>query len=306
MAGEIYEGFSVSHAQVLDGATPFLTAIQAAATEAQDVYGVNDGSVDVDDDSFDNEGDDSVLSVWAWINGADVAIQGGYLSFPLLSTISGRPIDNIAGAAAVNEVQNQTALVGATGGTYKLTYNGQTTSALAYNAVAATVQTALEALSNVGTGDIVVSGGPLSTTPVVYTFANDKAGSFQPQMTADLSTVTGPGAITGGVMSTSVQGKPITPTSTAIDLWHDDSNNQPPKPCILVMPSKDKLGNAGRLIVGLYRLTFKPISFDGPQYKDGLKVNWNARANRSLVDETGSAFPDGKGRLGRALWIPGA
>lgn len=303
MAGEIYEGFSVSHAQILDGTTSFLTAIGSAATEAQDVYGVNDGSIDVDDDDFTNEGDDAGLSVWAWINGADVAIQAGYLSMPLLSAITGRPIDTIAGSAAVNEVQNQTSS-GASAGTFKLTYNGQQTAAIAFNAANTAVQTALEALSNVGVGDIVVTGGPANTTALVYTFGNDKAGSFQPQISADLTGLTG--VTTGGVMSTSVQGKPITATSVGTDLWHDDSMNTTPKPGIFVMPSKDKLGAVGRLVLGLYRIQFKPISFDGPAYKDGLKVNYNGRATRSLVDETGTAFPDGKGRLGRALWLPGA
>ncbi len=46
----------------------------------------------------------------------------------------------------------------ATAGTYTLTWQGQTTSALAYNANAATVQAAIEALSTVGSGNATVSG----------------------------------------------------------------------------------------------------------------------------------------------------
>jgi hypothetical protein len=42
-------------------------------------------------------------------------------------------------------------------GTFTLTYNGQTTTGIAWNASAATVQSALEALSNIGVGDVAVT-----------------------------------------------------------------------------------------------------------------------------------------------------
>jgi hypothetical protein len=44
-----------------------------------------------------------------------------------------------------------------TAGTWTITYSGQTTSALAWNASAAAVQAALEALSNIDVGDVVVT-----------------------------------------------------------------------------------------------------------------------------------------------------
>ena len=55
---------------------------------------------------------------------------------------------NYNGAGA-NEVQLIT-LANHTGGTFTLTWNGQTTAAIAYNATAATVAAALKALSNIG------------------------------------------------------------------------------------------------------------------------------------------------------------
>ena len=45
-----------------------------------------------------------------------------------------------------------------TSGTFTLTYQGQTTAEIAYNAEATAVQTALEALSTVGAGNVAVSG----------------------------------------------------------------------------------------------------------------------------------------------------
>lgn len=74
-----------------------------------------------------------------------------------------------APSGGTSEVQTET--VTASGGTRTLTVqtgaNTQTTTPLAFDADAATIQAALEALSNVGTGDILVTG----TGPYVYTFA---------------------------------------------------------------------------------------------------------------------------------------
>jgi hypothetical protein len=296
---KIVEAFSVSHAQVLNGSQTWMDAVVAAAAASDDIYGVNEASLDVDDDDFDNEGDDSVLSTWAWFNYADVSVQAGYLSFDLLANITGRPVEVIAAGAAVNEVQTLTAFVGATGGTFKLSYAGQQTAAIAYNAAAAAIQTALEALVNVGVGDIVVTGTNPSTTPIVFTFANDKAATAQPTIVIDKTAVTG--LTSGGVLTETTSGHAATGSATAIDLWHEDSMNVAPKPMLVVMPSKDNLGQPCRLLIGLYRVSFRPMSLDGPAYKDGLKVNLNGRAVMSPVDELGNTFADGKKRCGKIL-----
>lgn len=61
-------------------------------------------------------------------------------------------------------------------GTFTLTLDGRTTSAIAYNASAATIQAALEALGNIGSGNVACTGGPIHTTNVVVTFQADLAG----------------------------------------------------------------------------------------------------------------------------------
>ena len=56
---------------------------------------------------------------------------------------------------------------GPTGGTFTITWDGQTTAAIPYNATAAQVQTALEGLSNIAPGDVTVTGsagGPWTLT----------------------------------------------------------------------------------------------------------------------------------------------
>lgn len=59
--------------------------------------------------------------------------------------------------AGINEIQRLTFSAVPVTGTWSITYNGQTTSSLAYNASTATIQTALNALSNLS--GVVVTGG---------------------------------------------------------------------------------------------------------------------------------------------------
>jgi hypothetical protein len=91
-------------------------------------------------------------------------------------------------AARPNEVQTVTISGTPTGGTFTLTLDGETTGAIAYNATATTVKTALEALSNVTPGDVVVTGGPGPGTPYVVTFSGGTwAGKDVPALTAAAS-----------------------------------------------------------------------------------------------------------------------
>lgn len=84
----------------------------------------------------------------------------------------------------VNE-QQQVAITGApTGGTFTLTYSAQTTTGIGYNTTAGATQTALEGLSNIGAGDVVVTGGPLPGTPLVVEFTGALASTNVTAMTA--------------------------------------------------------------------------------------------------------------------------
>lgn len=82
---------------------------------------------------------------------------------------------------ATNEVQ-KVYLVNGSVGTFTLTYAGQTTAPIAYNASAATVDAALEALSNIGAGDVsVVKTGDYWTV----TFGTALAATNVAQMTGN-------------------------------------------------------------------------------------------------------------------------
>jgi hypothetical protein len=56
---------------------------------------------------------------------------------------------------------------------------------------------------------------------------------------------------------------------------------------LIRVPSKDSLGAVRTMDIILYRVQFQPIAFDGPNYKDGLVLNYTGRAVLSTVDETG-------------------
>lgn len=80
MATTIVEGFSLSHVGILNGST---------GAEVGDIYGVREASLDVDTDSYDNSGDDSILSSWAWFNFATITVSAGYVPFSVISTLTG-------------------------------------------------------------------------------------------------------------------------------------------------------------------------------------------------------------------------
>jgi hypothetical protein len=172
MSNTILEGFSVSHAAILNGST---------GAEAADVYAVRDGTLNVDTGSYDNTGDDSVLSTWAWFNFATVSVTAGYVSFDVIALLQ---------------------------------------------------------------GTTVTSSG---TAPNDY--------YSQP-------------------------------------LWNVGALNQSPKPLLIRVPAKDSTGIVRNLDIILYRVQFDPIKFQGPQYKNGLIIDYGGKALMSSVDEKGAALAE--------------
>lgn len=108
-------------------------------------------------------------------------------------------------AAASAEVQTVTITGSPTGGTFTLSFDGSTTAAVAYNANAAAVQSALEALPNLAPGDVTVTGGPGPGTAWVVTFGGDRAGTNVPEMTASGASLTG-GTSPAAAVSTTTAG----------------------------------------------------------------------------------------------------
>jgi len=174
MATTIVEGFSLSHAAILDGTT-------GAEMTDGDIYGIRTGSLEVDTDSYDNTGDDSVLSSWFWFNYANVTVQSGYVPFKTIALLAGSTVTS--SGAAPNDYYN-------------------------------------------------------------------------------------------------------------LPLWNEKSLNQPVRPMLIRVPSKDSAGLVRTLDFVLYKVQFNPFSFDGPAYKDGLLLNYSGRALLSSTDEKGTALTE--------------
>ncbi len=83
-------------------------------------------------------------------------------------------LNGTTGGTATSEVQTLTPDAVATGGHFHLSYNGQTTGEIAFGASTGTIQTALNALSTVGTDEITVGGTELDagTAGLTFTFGN--------------------------------------------------------------------------------------------------------------------------------------
>lgn len=186
MATTKFEAFSISHAAILNGAT-------GVEEVAGDIYGVREGSLEVDTDSYDNTGDDTVLSSWFWFNFANLSITAGYIPFDLIALLSGSTVTS-TGVAPADEY--------------------------------------------------------------------------------------------------------------ALPLWNEGSLNQPPKPVLLRIPSKDSAGAIRIMDIVLYKVQFEPIGFDGPSYKDGMLVNYNGKALMTDTDEAGAALTERA--IGRLVNKPAA
>lgn len=111
--------------------------------------------------------------------------------------------DAPAAYGGTNEVQTVTITGGPTGGTFTLTYSGQTTTGIAYNAAASAVQTALRALSNIGDSDVTVTGS--AGGPYTVTFTGDLATTDVAALTASGASLTG-GTSPGVTIATATPG----------------------------------------------------------------------------------------------------
>ena len=96
------------------------------------------------------------------------------------------------------------------GGTWTITFNGETTGAISATATAAEVQAHLERLASVRSGDIAVTGGPVTTTNLVLTFQGNYSAKVVPDVTVTTASLTGttptitPSVTTAGATGTNL------------------------------------------------------------------------------------------------------
>lgn len=115
------------------------------------------------------------------ISGASVFWAPSAATLPTTLTTGGTP-----------EVQTVTITGTPTGGDFTLTLSGNTTAAIPYDAAASAVQTALEALPNIGAGNVTCGGGALPGTAVTCTFSSILGNPAEMTATSSLTGGTDP------------------------------------------------------------------------------------------------------------------
>jgi PKD repeat protein/type 1 glutamine amidotransferase len=164
--------FQLSRFKFVDGETPSLdlSSEQKILQVANNRGACCHVAGDID---FDSEG-----NLWM-VTGDDTPAGGG----------------NSGGFGPFNDMktsETQTVRVNnATGGTFTLTFQGQTTAPIPYNATNAQTRAALEALSNISDQDIGVTGNAINTGNQTVAFDGQFAQQDVPLLTADTSGLTG-------------------------------------------------------------------------------------------------------------------
>jgi hypothetical protein len=149
--------------------------------------------------------------------GGTVEVKASLFPGGLPAAVAGEPVyiravDNVlltdhqSPSEGVDEIQSVTVTGAPTGGTYTLTFAGQTTAAIAYNATAAAVQAALESLSNIGVGSVAVTGSTGGPYTVTFGGQYQNVDVAQLTATASLTGGTSPGVTTATVTSGSALG----------------------------------------------------------------------------------------------------
>lgn len=104
--------------------------------------------------------------------------------------ISSDAIIEQQGAPGIDAQQTIRITGAPTGGTFTLTYSGQTTAPIAFDATTVNLATALKALNNIGDTDITVTG--IAGSPWIVTFQNTLGAQTIPLLTANASQLTPP------------------------------------------------------------------------------------------------------------------
>jgi hypothetical protein len=142
----------------------------------------------------------------------------------------------------VNAVQTFTVAGTPTGGSFKLSFMGLKTTAIAWNASTATVQAALEALASVGTGGIVVTGaGALPSNAHTFTFSGTAlAAAPQPLVVFE----TADNLLTGGTSPTGAVANTTTGVAAgALKAWVGDLITPPTIPTVSTVAGGSVFGD---------------------------------------------------------------
>lgn len=177
-------------------------------------------------------------------------------------------LSNVPETLGLPDKQTLTVIGGPTGGTFTITFGGQTTSGLAATSTAAQIQTAFTGLSSVGANNATVAGS--SGGPWVITFAGTLAAGAQ-------SLITTTSSLTGGTTPSVSVTHTQTGTATTFSVAVSGSNGGP-----YTITFQNALANEDvSLIAGISALT----GGTNPAVTTATSVNGTvAFANAALQD----------------------
>lgn len=213
----------------------------------------------------------------------------------------------------VNAVQTLT--ITASAGTFKLMFRGYKTAAIAYNANAAAIQAAIEAMPSVGSGNCAVTG----SGPFTLTFQNALAARPVETMTVPVDDNTTGGTVTVVSATTGIFAKgyttwngalaaaPAQPTVTAVSggsAWGDGTN---PFAYFVSVTFYNSTGEttmspATQVIITSSNRTFRlgqitsvPTYIDGARvYVNGTRVADIARSGSTIPQTDIATIPTGQ------------
>lgn len=89
----ILSSFSLSHAGILSG---------TSAAEDADLFGVNEGSLELESDSYDRTGDDKILSTTRWITKGTLSLKTNYIPLDMMALLYGTEVAQDAESGGVS------------------------------------------------------------------------------------------------------------------------------------------------------------------------------------------------------------
>ena len=174
LLSEINDAFDGIAKAVLENGEIILTDNTSGTSNLEILLTYAPGSGDTDLTLPDEVGDwDETGGNSTTASGLNNNFQPGDFTLSQAAQDSKIKVDGFPSTSAEAEVQHLTFTDEATAGTFTLTYDGQTTASINFDAPltgASSVQEALEALSNVSANDIAVGGDILTTSSGTMTF----------------------------------------------------------------------------------------------------------------------------------------
>lgn len=201
--------------------------------------------------------------------------------------------------------ETQTVSHNGTGGTLTLTWNGQTTTALAWNANAAAIQAALEALSNIGVGDAIVTGGPWPAA-VTVEFTHALAESNVAAITATTTSLTPGGSV--ATITTTVGGvAAATSVAKSVTVWVLDANGLDPGVTARTRIATDLTSRReSGFLVYVRAAAYDPIAvvFTADAYPSWDPAEVEARAEQAVADWLSPATWGAPPFSEEPIWMP--